>query len=330
MCRIILYRFVSSLLSQYRTELMGVATLLIVFFHLTFRIGHNVLWYVSTHAMIGVEMFFFLSGLGLCFSISHDYNVWHFYLKRLVRILPTYGIVIFATLLISGNFSWGVFLQEWSCVGYWSGGHYYDWYIPNQMLLYLLFPFFYFIINRWRTVSLILLSISCVIICFITKDINFMAVCRYPVFVMGIFWGIAMLKDEILQQWIRLFFFLSLFGLMLSIGVHFFYTNQELIDNGWLFKPQMFMVVGFCYMLVWLFLRYQRLGVLKLFGSMSLEVYILHGRFIDLAEYTSAHLGANKYLLGGALLLVSFFVAYGLHIVMSRLSSKLLASISIH
>ena len=144
MCRIILYRFVSSLLSQYRTELMGVATLLIVFFHLTFRIGHNVLWYVSTHAMIGVEMFFFLSGLGLCFSISHDYNVWHFYLKRLVRILPTYGIVIFATLLISGNFSWGVFLQEWSCVGYWSGGHYYDWYIPNQMLLYLLFPFFLF------------------------------------------------------------------------------------------------------------------------------------------------------------------------------------------
>lgn len=318
----------ASVLSDYRTELMGVATLLIVFFHLSFRIGHNVLWYVSTHAMIGVEMFFLLSGLGLCYSISHDHCLWHFYLKRIIRILPTYGIVILVSLLLSGNFSWGVFLQEWSCIGYWTRGHYYDWYIPNQMLLYLLFPLIYYFISRWRTMALILLAVSCGAICCINKDVNFMAVCRYPVFVMGVFIGMSMLKNENQQQWIRLFLGLFLIGLVLSVGVHFYYTNQQLIDNGWLFKPQMFMVVGFCYMLVWMLARCKRQSVLKIFGSMSLEVYILHGRFIDLAEYISAHFGANKYLLGGALLLISFFAAYGLHIVMSRLSTSLWANIS--
>lgn len=320
------YKFMPSLLTQYRTELMGAATLMIVFFHLSFRINHNMLWYVSTHAMIGVEMFFLLSGFGLCFSVSHDHNLWHFYLKRIVRILPTYGIVILATLLISGNFSWGVFLQEWSCIGYWTGGHYYDWYIPNQMFLYLLFPLIYFFISRWRKMSLMLLVGSSIAICCINKDVNFMAVCRYPVFVMGTFLGTSIFKNEIQKSLMSLFVYLFFIGLVLSVGVHFFYNNQQLIDNGWLFKPQMLMVVGFCYILVLLLAKYKRHSILKIFGGMSLEVYLLHSRFIELAEYVSTRFETNKYVWGGLFLLVSFFVAYWLHMVMSRLSSKVLAN----
>lgn len=89
------------ILSDYRTELMGVATLMIVFFHLTFRIEHNALWYLSTHAMIGVEMFFLLSGMGLCWSISQDKNLCHFYFKRVIRIFPTYGLVILSCLIVT-------------------------------------------------------------------------------------------------------------------------------------------------------------------------------------------------------------------------------------
>jgi len=34
--------------------------------------------------------------------------------------------------------------------------------------------------------------------------------------------------------------------------------------------------------------------ILKLIGAMSLEVYLLHNRFIDLAEYISARCGGGR------------------------------------
>lgn len=283
------------ILSDYRTALMGVATLMIVFFHLTFRIEHNALWYFSTHAMIGVEMFFLLSGMGLCWSMSRNGNLFHFYLKRMIRIFPTYGIVILSCLLITGTFSWKVFLLEWSTVGYWMGDNYYDWYVPNQMMLYLLFPLLYFCINRWRLSSFIMLVIGSVALCLMNKNIDFMVLCRYPVFVTGIFLGTAMLKKSLLPALVRASVILFLIAFALSFCLHLFFTNQQLIDNGWLFKPQMLMVVGLCVLLSKALAKCNFCcKILKLIGAMSLEVYLLHNRFIDLAEYISARCGGGR------------------------------------
>lgn len=314
------------ILSDYRTELMGVATLMIVFFHLTFRIEHNALWYLSTHAMIGVEMFFLLSGMGLCWSISQDKNLCHFYFKRVIRIFPTYGLVILSCLIVTRTFSWKAFLLEWSTVGYWTGSNYYDWYIPNQMLLYFIFPLLYVCVNRrWRA-SFIILAIGSVALCLVNKNIDFMAFCRYPVFITGVFLGTAMLKNRMPSAWERVSVILFLIAFVFSFCVHLFFTNQQLIDNGWLFKPQMLMVVGLCVLLSKALAKCNFCcKILKLIGAMSLDVYLLHNRFIDLAEYISARCGGGgKYALGLLLLFVSFFVAYGLHIVMGKLSSVLL------
>lgn len=39
---------------------------------------------------VGVDIFFFLSAIGCCYSLKNDSNTLHFYEKRLYRILPTY------------------------------------------------------------------------------------------------------------------------------------------------------------------------------------------------------------------------------------------------
>lgn len=48
----------------------------------------------------GVEIFVFLSGMGLCFSLNKNYNWKLFYIKRFKRIIPTY--------LLIGGICWGV------------------------------------------------------------------------------------------------------------------------------------------------------------------------------------------------------------------------------
>ena len=53
--------------------------------------------------------------------------------------------------------------------------------------------------------------------------------------------------------------------------------------------------------------------ILAWVGAMSLEVYLLHGQFIVLARNITNEYGLSKPLTGGALVILSFFVAYGVH-----------------
>ena len=62
---------------------------------------------------------------------------------------------------------------------------------------------------------------------------------------------------------------------------------------------------------------------------MSLEVYLLHGQFIELTRYLSDLYGYNKAILGVVLVTISFAVAYAMHLInirmMGTLKRKMLA-----
>ena len=77
---------VLSRLSGYRSELMGVAMIFVYLFH-SGDIGmsqyYNVLF---AHGDLGVDVFFFLSSIGLCFSLSKNSRTFDFYKRRIVRI----------------------------------------------------------------------------------------------------------------------------------------------------------------------------------------------------------------------------------------------------
>lgn len=76
-------------LSQYRQSLMGFAILWVFMLH-TGEIG-NPLWdSISSWGWSGVDMFLFLSAIGLCYSLNKDGNlgIIAFYKRRAIRILP--------------------------------------------------------------------------------------------------------------------------------------------------------------------------------------------------------------------------------------------------
>lgn len=97
-------KFNLKLISTYRSALMGIATICILMCHATSN-GVNVpiLSSVLSLGQIGVLMFFFLSGIGIYYSLNstngwRDYLQW--YKKRFVRLLIPYILIYGPTLLL--------------------------------------------------------------------------------------------------------------------------------------------------------------------------------------------------------------------------------------
>jgi len=95
------------MLSEQRSAIMGIAMIWVVLYHYQlqgplaapFRLGFT-----------GVDLFMFVSGLGLYFSLSKDDNVKRFYKMRLLRILPIYYLIGLVYDLVSGEFNFLTYL----------------------------------------------------------------------------------------------------------------------------------------------------------------------------------------------------------------------------
>jgi len=131
---------------------MGIAMLMVVFHHLPIEIGNSVYSYLKLNAGFGVDIFLLLSGLGLYFSMSKaGSTLASYYKNRAIRIFPIYAIIILCVSLIKGDFDLKTYLLDASTLGWWIDGTCYDWFIPTIVLLYAVFPLFYYAILRHKT-----------------------------------------------------------------------------------------------------------------------------------------------------------------------------------
>ena len=133
-----------SKISLYRSHLMGIAMLMVVFHHLPVEINNPIFHYIKQNAGFGVDVFLLLSGMGLYFSMSKDGSTLkQYYVNRMIRIFPIYVLVIAGVMIVTGTFDWIKFFLQVTTIGWWTTGVCYDWFIPTIVLLYLLFPLFY-------------------------------------------------------------------------------------------------------------------------------------------------------------------------------------------
>ena len=74
---------------KYRAEIMGFATLLVMMSHVTnlFNEMPRKIYLITYRGNIGVDIFLFLSGIGMIYSLTKNYKIKEFYKKRIVRIL---------------------------------------------------------------------------------------------------------------------------------------------------------------------------------------------------------------------------------------------------
>ncbi len=77
--------------STARAQIMGYAMLCIVFFHSSFPIAETSLFYaIKNLCDIGVDIFLFVSGIGIWFSLNKHANVAAYVQRRCLRILPAF------------------------------------------------------------------------------------------------------------------------------------------------------------------------------------------------------------------------------------------------
>ena len=187
-------------LSKYRSELMGLSILLVVWFHSSIdyasaaipRVWNLLLWLKNT-GYAGVDFFFMLSGMGLFRSLQK--NPVPVYAKnRLKRILPTWWVYLVIFYICAG-----IYLEEpctlkemfgfATCTGWWFGvKNAGNWFIHAIMFLYLVSPFFTLYITQSESkvrACLTLIAVSFVLSLGAAGHLKMSLFARLPLFLVG-------------------------------------------------------------------------------------------------------------------------------------------------
>lgn len=138
---------------DHRNYLMGVAIALVLIFHFGCWV-YNPVGRLNM-GYVGVDIFLFLSGLGLSFSYEKHPPL-TFYAHRLKRIYPVYFAAVSLTFLLK-DWSLREALNNYLLLGLYTDGgqNRYDWYLESLFTFYLLFPLF-FLWSRLRYYALAL------------------------------------------------------------------------------------------------------------------------------------------------------------------------------
>lgn len=132
-------------LSLFRQEIIGIAAILIVVGHSQDFIAGCApqLAKMIGYGSVGINIFAFLSGIGLHFSMDKCQSVAHFYHRRICRVFLPY-LLITAVMTIPTIFtqSGGVkqYLLDLSCISFWTQ-HRGAWYIAWLLPICFVYPF---------------------------------------------------------------------------------------------------------------------------------------------------------------------------------------------
>ena len=178
---------------------------------------------------IGVDIFFFLSSIGLCYSYTKN-SILSFYPRRIKRIFPLYLLFLIITILLfhpCGHETIKPMLMQSTGLAILSSFQYYciEWYIPTLILLYLLFPLlflFFRIIHVKQGLYLEVLIILILCYCTPTLELKILDRCveRIPIICIGIISYFYLQNNEIKR--------LAFFYLMCCIMT--FIVNRSMLN----------------------------------------------------------------------------------------------------
>lgn len=317
-------------ISRYRTPLFAIAIILVVFHHLTFKYESGILGqaysFFRVTGAFGVDIFLFLSGLGCHYSFSKNENIIEFYKRRFMRILPAYLIVAipayFVTDILIAKEGILTYLSDVTLISFWiKGGS--DWYIAASIILYLLFPIIYKSISKVKTGFFILLGewaiVSLAVYCI---DHSYFAAtsrlwARIPAFILGAVIAPKIQAGFEISYWNR--------KLVIAVMIHLVSLLAEAFlalkgrEYAYSFTARLIycpLAISAVFILSWFFSKIKMSatkGILVFLGGITLEIYMLNQRVIDLCTYY------GKKLMGGRTLsiLLSNLIGVGVTVILS-------------
>ena len=246
-------------LSKYRTQFMGIAIILVMICHNSICVPYGFEQINSIFKSIcqcGVDIFMILSGLGCYYSFHKTPKVVAFYKKRLIKIIIPYVLAVAAYAVVYvgylGRATFATYLWSFSLISFFTDGIMIAWFVAAIIVLYLLVPIIYHLLQRKPMVVAVLCGLI-VMVCIgisylpLTKAltrINELFLCRIPSFLVGMIVGKALKSERKIeiQRWILfvlLFFTTSMIVLVLWLSP----------SNCWVIARALFLPFAFSAML---------------------------------------------------------------------------------
>ena len=330
-----------SIISKYRNEVFGISIISIMIFHFvenvvksnrTDFISDISKLYNITVSSVGVEMFLFLSGMGLFFSMKKNDNIKQFYSKRFKRILIPYTILgaMFwvirdVVILHSGGLR---FIHDFILISFWTNGRRTFWFISFILIMYLIFPLLFKLLDtkvNHRGITFIILLTATIggseLIKLFFPDVynNIeVALCRIPIFLFGIYIGGKIYNHEpfgILEKIIVPF---GLAARLMSMTIY--YTDIP-VKN--VFQGRFGTCIFALSLVIMLPIILDKLNcntlnkILRKVGSYSFELYMTHvaiRNIMNLCDYST-------YIIHHYLICIVFSIV--LSILLHKLTEKL-------
>lgn len=329
-----------SLLSLLRGELMGLAMLWVLFYHAFHLEPH---WYVvkavKAVGFCGVDIFIMLSALGLAMSLDRKRQpLGRFYLRRFVRILPTYWLVVGAyglALRLAGRTTLKTVAWSLSTLFYWlHKPSIFNWYVPALLGFYMLTPFLFRLVklcrHRWLLVGAVYLAMTPISTFLDLRGFVYLDdfLFRIPIFFAGLALGLAISeKKELTPKALVGLALCVLVGPVLlwaypKIGIYF--------STAYVFMPICpILCLVLARALAYLPQKGLRQG-LRTLGECSLEIYLLNVVFVLEYDLLSPifNVGPGHYAYYAITVTANILLGIGLHRALKRpldwLSGKVL------
>ena len=277
------------LLSKYKNELYGFSILWIMLFHgiITKNIALpksiNFLKKFLIYGNIGVEVFLFLSGICLYFSLKKNDNIVNFYWKRIIRVFIPFLIIdglwwAYSYIYEQNNLL--KFIENITFYSFWVTHDQTVWFIALIIPLYFVYPYIYkFLLDKEncliRICFFIVLSyVLCLTFSYLNQHMYRgieIALTRIPIFLLGCYCGVLVFENRKISKTVLIISIISfIFGVFLL-------QNYSLIKS---FRIQ-YLFIGPS-VVIWLtiLLEYcnsERINSqLSLWGGLSLELYLSH------------------------------------------------------
>ncbi|MBR1972198.1 MAG: acyltransferase [Oscillospiraceae bacterium] len=148
--------------SKGRTTVMGLATLLIIWFHscITTKEG-SLIWLQKYTSDIGVDMFLFASGVGVFFALKKYDRYFPYLFGRLQRVFIPFLLVAipwFAYHDIMIGHSRRLFVKDVTMLTFWLEGRMTFWYVSAILLLYILTPAYVKLWKKYRCLNILCIA----------------------------------------------------------------------------------------------------------------------------------------------------------------------------
>lgn len=301
--------------STYRSELMGWSIVWIMMLHFGFY-TLKPLGFVAQYGYAGVDIFLFVSGFGLFYSLDKKPLLLSFYRKRLIRIFPAYYLVgAFASIIVFHD-TILQYLFRYSTIGFWIGGAYFEWYVPSLLLLYLLAPFLKQAGLKWQSaLAVLFLVIGFLILGHeeLIDGVHYFLLYRVPAFLYGM----------ICAQWLKNAYSIKCFLWIALAGIPFFIWLYPNFHQVYLYKYySVFFLMPIFVMAFSGISKYVVFvnPVMSCIGRSSLEIYLIQNVFFSqVTDGVIPRSDVNTLLL----MIISIGVGILLHETIERTISKL-------